>query len=124
MANAVVITLMLLLMWIRCYPLALLVWAVSVAMLMKPNHQYQGPFDEDIEADPTYWKVPPDSTDWMMEYKECRSVPSVHVRGLGAEELSTLSTVASVNLRQRSETPEIEAPVNSLGSTGPPDGRR
>lgn len=115
MSQALLMTSMLVLMWIRCYPLALLVWAVSVAMLMKPNHEYQGPFDEDVE---------PVSNDWMMEYKQCRSVPSVHVRGLGVEELSTLSTVASVNPRQRSETPEIEAPANSLGSTGPPDGRR
>ncbi len=96
------------------YLLAVLLQVIAVVLLMHPKHEYRGPFDDDIE---------PVSDDWMMEYKQCRSVPSVHVRGLGAEELSTLSTASSASPRQRSVTPQCEHRANMLGSTGPPDGR-
>lgn len=115
MISTLLSCLAILLVWAQCYPLALLLALVSWVILMKPSARYQGPFDDDLE--------PVSYDDWMQEYYECRSVPSVHVRGLGAEELSTLSTVPSVNQRQRSETQETDPRVNSLGSIRPPGGR-
>lgn len=115
MAAIVLMSLAMVLVWAQCYPLALLLALVSWVILIKPSRGYQGPFDDDVE--------PVSYDDWMMEYKRCRSVPSVHVRGLGAEELSTLSTASNASPRQRSATPECDPRVNSLGSTRPPDGR-